>query len=207
MSAKSHNFTEAELEVVFDLYSKGYSLRAIARKFGSNHRYLGKLLSAQPVPSTTAVIKRRLIEKVSLINTCWIWIGTVADCGYGVIVLNGKHKYAHRVSFQVFVGNIPKAAAHTDVLHTCTNKLCINPAHLYLGTDKDNRYDALLQNAYSDRSTFTADERDKIKELTTKGKGVSEIARLFNCGRDKIYDALKETSYNFRKFDVLDEGD
>ena len=201
MSVKSHEFTSEELKIVYDFYAKGYSLRFIAEKFNSNHKYIAKLVSNKLRPTVRSVTIRRLIDKVVQVNDCWIWIGTVDTSGYGQIKIDNKTKRAHRVSFEIFIAPIPNSVWHTDVLHLCNNKRCINPQHLYLGSDKDNRYDALLQGAYSDRQTFTADERDLIKHLNKNNISQRKIAELFNRSRDAVRCALKENEYDFRKFE------
>ena len=72
---------------------------------------------------------------------CWLWTGTLSDTGYGrfrsVLLGPGKH-YAHRVSYKKFVGPIPK---RMDVLHRCDVTCCVNPDHLFLGTQADNNRD------------------------------------------------------------------
>lgn len=50
---------------------------------------------------------------------------------------------AHRVSWQIHFGPIPKGKL---VLHKCDNKRCVNPNHLYLGTQGDNNYDRAIRN-------------------------------------------------------------
>lgn len=68
---------------------------------------------------------------------CWLWqLGT--RLGYGSTRHNGKTQFAHRVSYQLYKGDIPVGMM---ILHTCDIKLCVNPDHLRLGTAKDNSID------------------------------------------------------------------
>lgn len=69
---------------------------------------------------------------------CWIWTGPINDKGYGRFMADGVTRYAHRLSYEVHLGGIP---AGLDVLHMCDTPLCINPAHLFLGTQADNNAD------------------------------------------------------------------
>jgi hypothetical protein len=69
---------------------------------------------------------------------CWEWAGALVN-GYGSF----DHKKAHRVSWEMHFGPIPKSTgAHgTCVLHRCDNPSCVNPRHLFLGSNRDNAID------------------------------------------------------------------
>lgn len=83
--------------------------------------------------------------KVDRSGACWQWRGSVTGrCsrvhrGYGQFTVGSRHVYAHRVAWEMTHGPIP---AGLCVLHECDTPTCVNPAHLRLGTHRDNMRDA-----------------------------------------------------------------
>jgi HNH endonuclease len=73
---------------------------------------------------------------------CWEWTASCASNGYGKFRLNGRLHQAHRVAFEMSVGPIP---GDLLVCHRCDNRLCCNPAHLFLGTKSDNARDMIAK--------------------------------------------------------------
>lgn len=74
---------------------------------------------------------------------CWLWTGASGGRGYGAFSLGGRSHTASRVSWMLYRGEIPEGLI---VCHKCDVPLCVNPDHLFLGTDKDNTDDCRSKN-------------------------------------------------------------
>ncbi len=92
---------------------------------------------------------------------CWEWLAGKRD-GYGAFWFKGKLSVAHRVSWELSFGEIPKGL---QVLHKCDNRVCTNPMHLFLGTQADNLKDAVnkghLNRTEAGRKRSDSASRDK----------------------------------------------
>jgi len=77
---------------------------------------------------------------------CWQWIGrSRTSTGYGKLGFQWRTYKAHRAAWLTWRGEIPKGLS---VLHRCDNPLCINPEHLFLGTQEDNVRDCISKGRY-----------------------------------------------------------
>lgn len=73
-------------------------------------------------------------------NDCWNWSGSIGWHGYGYFYVKGKGIRAHRFSYTYHKGEINDGLL---VCHSCDNTRCVNPDHLWLGTQKDNMEDKI----------------------------------------------------------------
>lgn len=105
---------------------------------------------------------------------CWIWSGAKNQEGYGSISVNGKSVRAHRAFYNKFVGPIPDGM---QVCHRCDVSGCVNPSHLFVGTNKDNADDRDMKG----RNRPVYGERHSKSKLTERQ--VEEIKHLFFVDR------------------------
>lgn len=95
-------------------------------------------------------LEERFFAKVEKTDSCWIWKGNArgnAKFMYGKFDYMGKVFSAHRVSWEMHNGKIPKGGDYRGicVCHSCDNPLCVNPEHLFLGAHKNNMRDKVLK--------------------------------------------------------------
>jgi hypothetical protein len=101
----------------------------------SNSRYLQKSLETLPQRFRAKYIQGSVDE-------CWDWNGKRNPKGYGIIKVNNKEWYAHRVSFELHNGPIPEGLF---ACHKCDRPCCINPHHLFAGSSMDNTTDMIAK--------------------------------------------------------------
>ena len=106
---------------------------------------------------------------------CWIWFGPRWNNGYGTCRVGGKKRKAHRVAYLLHYGVLP---SNKIVCHDCDVPMCVNPEHLFLGTDQDNATDSML------KGRKPSGEGHALSKLTDET--VLEIRRRFENGTLKF---------------------
>ncbi len=125
---------------------------------------------------------------------CWEWQGAKSIRGYGVVSVGGMNLRAHRVSYVMAYGSIS-----TDKIacHTCDNPSCVNPLHLYEGTDKDNTADCIARGRRGGREQklSPAQVEDARKRYMNRSATQAELAAELGTGRTTMQRILHGLSY------------
>jgi len=157
---------------------------------------------------------RRFLDKVDQNgpNGCWVWTAARTPKGYGCFRFRNRGgARAHRVSYELFIGPIPDGL---QVNHHCDNPSCVNPAHLYAGTQKQNRQDAVRRNRtakgaangmsthpesrmYLTRnvnSKLTPAQYEELFALRAQSWGIHRLGKRFGITKQSVASLLRNHS-------------
>jgi hypothetical protein len=137
-------------------------------------------------------------------NGCWEWAANRFPKGYGCFKLNGKSQAAHRVSYEIHIGKIKKGMV---ICHHCDNPCCVNPAHLFMGTQKENLLDRKekgrsIFGEKNGRSKLKTADINKIRLLLKNKIDQRDIAKEFGVGQTTISRIKMNESWNHIKGEV-----
>lgn len=143
--------------------------------------------------------RERFEKKIGDMTDCWEWIGTKSATGYGQFFMQGKLEQAHRASWKIYNGKIPKGKC---VCHGCDNRLCVNPYHLWLGTQADNVKDMMEKGRGIKASSennggvkLSWAEVDAIRNLYPQMKSHRKLAKQFRISRRQISRIVRNLSW------------
>jgi hypothetical protein len=122
-------------------------------------------------------------------DACWIWTGYREDYGYGRFKVGGQNVKAHRFAFELNGGVI----GEMYVLHRCDNPPCVNPAHLFLGTNADNAADRAAKGRDADRrgaengrAKLNEGAVIEIRALRDRGVPLHDISAMYGVHRSVV---------------------
>lgn len=152
-------------------------------------------------------ISDRFWNKVSKNSECWLWGAAKYSNGYGAFRIGKKQTTAHRVAYILSYGEIPESLV---VCHSCDNRLCVNPAHLFIGTQQDNIDDMVgkgrqatgnkLQHksqvgSLNNGAKLTESLVLEIRKLFGEGMSQAKISKKLRISRLNIWNIVHRKSW------------
>lgn len=120
-------------------------------------------------------------------DECWNWGGPLDSLGYGHLSIKCVKFLAHRFSFAVFNGREPEKF----VCHRCDNPKCVNPNHLFEGTQTDNMHDCSVKGRFNDRrgelSTTHKLTDQKVREIRKSELSLKKLALIYGVSKSAIH--------------------
>lgn len=158
-------------------------------------------LIRMPIRASLEEKKKILMMKISSNeqNNCWEWQGQITKIGYGSLRWEGKMQLAHRVFYKVYVGAIIEKK---QINHSCHNRKCVNPDHLYLGDQFDNMKD--MKKAGRDnypkgskhfKAKLTEEQVLLIRKRIDQGETAASVSKNLKIARSTIYNIKAKNTW------------
>ena len=134
-------------------------------------------------------------KRVQKTDSCWMYLGPPDSSGYGQTMVSGLS--AHRLAYRLYVGPIPPGLV---VRHKCDIRLCVNPAHLTVGTQKDNIQDAVAKGRMASgerngKAKLSEKDVSEIRQLYQSGYTQQKLGKLYNVAHSTIGRILSSTTW------------
>ena len=162
------------------------------------------------MPPKTTPAHIRFWRMAKKTETCWLWTGARQGRGYGFFMpdstLEGRKSggmMAHRFSYFLANGELPEGKM---VCHTCDNRACVNPGHLFIGDAATNMQDCIskgrtkyMNGSELPQAKLNEDKVRKIKKMLREGIGQRLIGLKFGVGRGAIQDIKRRKNWGWVK--------
>lgn len=128
-------------------------------------------------------------------GTCHVWQRAADKDGYGLFTPHGKPiRRAHRFAWERANGPVPKGLF---VLHKCDNPSCVNPAHLFVGTNEQNMQDMVdkrraVHGEEHPKTTLTVEQ---VREIRSSAKPYHELAIIYGVARGTIWNVRSRRTW------------
>lgn len=133
-------------------------------------------------------------------DTCWEWTAHIDKKGYGRFGIDRRARKANRVAWMLFRGPIP---AGFHVCHSCDNRKCVRPDHLWLGTNAQNNADMMSKSRWrpflgSEHGRAKLRESDVVEirnKYLSGGITYMEIAKMFGVSKSVIGTIIRRANW------------
>jgi hypothetical protein len=134
-------------------------------------------------------IEDRLFGRVRVVGQCWEFQGSLRENGYGQVSYKGRPQKAHRVAWELATGLSPPRGL--DVRHSCDNRRCVLPGHLFIGTRIQNMQECsdrgrLARGETNGHCRLTEEDVVDIRTLFAFGARQQDLAQAFGITQSSI---------------------
>lgn len=175
-------------------------------------RTCGNRICCNPKHLVTDV--ERFLSKVNTapglgIGNCHLWTDHIKASGYGEFRATAKNRVqAHRFAYELTNGSIPDEML---VLHRCDVRACVNPSHLFVGTQADNIHDMMqknrdnfvapppLQGSQNKAAKLTEEQVAEIRQLLDKGFTYQAIMDAYHISKNTVYNIKARANWKHVK--------
>ncbi len=151
---------------------------------------------------TRIAMPERFWSKVDVcgLDDCWEWRARRNEKGYGQFRFHGVMTRAHRIAYQITIGPIPDGF---DILHSCDNRACMNPRHLFTGTHLDNMADMVRKgrgNAPRGESHHSSKLTEfQVRAIRKSPESLTVLASKFGVSFSTIADVKRHRTWRHLK--------
>lgn len=141
------------------------------------------------------IIVARFWSKVDVrrsMSDCWPWTASTAN-GYGHMKHKGQMFRSNRICWEIVNEEL---LGDRQALHTCDNKLCCNPSHIYAGTAAQNSADVHVRSR-RDTNKLSIREVTEIRRRLNLGEPVAEVADAFGIERGHAHRIKRRKSWRY----------
>jgi hypothetical protein len=139
------------------------------------------------------VLGDRFWSKVDKSGDCWLWTASRGNFGewHGHYSIKGRKYQAHRLAFEETFGPIPDGL---QVLHHCDTRGCVNPSHLFLGTQSDNMRD-MVAKGRCHLAKLNQTQVSELRALASTGVPAHELSQRFHVGSQQVLKIVRGLSW------------
>jgi hypothetical protein len=166
-----------------------------------NQKRAGKELKPLQLQYHGYTEEKRFMQRVKKVDSgCWEWQGSTNAEGWHGQWRNksGGIELTHRASWRMFNGEIPKGIF---VLHKCDNPICVNPKHLFLGTQSDNAKDMWIKNrgnpgkSQGEKHGMAKVNEETVREIRSSSESGVALANKFGISRTTVSEIRKRKTW------------